>query len=86
MSNVSEKSRKAELKNAIKEVSNAWLQAESHNLHAKETISHISEEFEIDKQLVSKIAKAYHKQNLNELKAKNDMLIDEYENLFGTDE
>ena len=61
MSNVSEKSRKVALKQSIIEISNAWLQAESHNLHAKECIALISEEYEMDKALVNKIAKMYHK-------------------------
>ena len=85
-SNVSEPSRKTALKQAIIEVSNAWLQAESHNLHAKEVITSISEEYEMDKTLVSKIAKMYHKQNISETKAKSDTLIDEYETIFGSDD
>ena len=86
MSNASEPSRKTALKQAIIEVSNAWLQAESHNLHAKEVITLISEEYEMDKALVSKIAKMYHKQNISETKAKSDTLIDEYETIFGSDD
>ena len=83
MSNASEKSRKTALKQAIIEVSNAWLQAESHNLHAKEVIKHIAEEYEMDKALVSSLAKLYHKQNVSELRAKQDTVLDEYESLFG---
>ncbi len=87
MSNVSEKSRKVALKQSIIEISNAWLQAESHNLHAKEVIKHVAEEYEMDKALVNSLAKMYHKQNANEIKAKADTVIDEYESLFGsTDE
>lgn len=83
MSNASEPSRKAALKNAIIEVSNAWLQAESHNLHAKEVIKHIAEEYEMDKALVSQLARLYHKQNVNEVRAKADTVVDEYESIFG---
>ena len=85
-SNVSEPSRKTALKQAIIEVSNAWLQAESHNLHAKEVIALISEEYEMDKALVSRIAKMYHKQNISDTKAKTDTLIDEYETIFGSND
>ena len=86
MSNVSEKSRKVALKQSIIEISNAWLQAESHNLHAKEVIALISEEYEMDKALVSRIAKMYHKQNISDTKAKTDTLIDEYETIFGSND
>lgn len=41
----------------------------------------------MDKALVNSLAKMYHKQNANEIKAKADTVIDEYESLFGsTDE
>lgn len=83
MSNVSEPVRKTALKQSIIEVSNAWLQAESHNLHAKEVIKHISEEYEMDKSLVTQLAKLYHKQNVSEVKAKADTVVDEYESIFG---
>ena len=86
MSNVSEKSRKTAVKLSIIEISNAWLQAESHNLHAKEVIKHIAEEYEMDKSLVTQLAKIYHKQNVEVIKAKAETAIDEYENIFGTDD
>ena len=86
MSNVSEKSRKTAVKLSIIEISNAWLQAESHNLHAKEVIKHIAEEYEMDKALVTQLAKIYHKQNVEVIKAKAETAIDEYENIFGTDD
>ena len=82
-SNVSEPVRKTALKQSIIEVSNAWLQAESHNLHAKEVIKHISEEYAMDKSLVTQLAKLYHKQNVSEVKAKSETVLDEYESLFG---
>lgn len=82
-SNVSEPVRKTALKQAIIEISNAWLQAESHNLHAKECISLISKEYEMDKSLVTQLAKLYHKQNVSEVKAKSETVLDEYESLFG---
>ena len=85
-SNASEPSRKTALKQAIIEVSNAWLQAESHNLHAKECIKHAAEEYAMDKALVNSLAKMYHKQNANEIKAKADTVIDEYESLFGSND
>ena len=49
-------------------------------------VQHIAEEYEMDKTLVSKIAKMYHKQNISETKAKSDTLIDEYETIFGSND
>ncbi len=46
-------------------------------------IKHIAEEYEMDKALVSSLAKLYHKQNVSELRAKQDTVLDEYESLFG---
>ena len=37
----------------------------------------------MDKALVSSLAKLYHKQNVSEVKAKADTVVDEYESIFG---
>lgn len=83
MSNLSDAARKTAIKQSIQEISNAWLQASSHNEHAKEVIKHISEEYEMDKGLVNKLAKMYHKQNAPVVKAEMDTITEEYENIFG---
>ena len=46
-------------------------------------VNHISEEYEMDKSLVTQLAKLYHKQNVSEVKAKADTVVDEYESIFG---
>lgn len=86
MSNVSEKSRKTALKLSIIEISNALLQIESHKEHIKSVVEMISSEYEMDKAVVRSLANMYHKQNSEVVKSKADVLIDEYENIFGTDD
>lgn len=86
MSNVSEKSRKTAVKLSIIEISNALLQIESHKEHIKSVVEMISSEYEMDKAVVRSLANMYHKQNSEVVKSKADVLIDEYENIFGTDD
>lgn len=83
MSNVSDPIRKTALKQAIVEVSNSWLQAESHREHAKEVIAHTAEEYEMDKAMITQLARIYHKQNGSNYKAKSENIIDMYELIFG---
>ena len=46
----------------------------------------ISSEYEMDKAVVRSLANMYHKQNSEIVKTKSDVLIDEYENIFGLDD
>ncbi len=83
MSNLSEVSRKAAIKKSLIEISNAMLQIESQKEHIKSVVEHVSEEYEMEKSLVSQLAKLYHKQNAAVVKTKADTVIDEYESIFG---
>lgn len=83
MSNLSEPARKSAIKVSIMEASNALLQAESHKDHAKSVVEHICSEYEMDKALVNALVRMYHKQNSEEIRAKSESIIDEYENIFG---
>ena len=82
MSNLSNEARKVAIKKSIVEASNSLLQAKAHQDHAKEVIKHVSEEYDMDKSVVSQLVKLYHKKNINEVKEKSDTLIDEYESIF----
>lgn len=86
MSNLSDAARKTAIKLSLIEVSNAWLQAESHKEHAKEVIAHIATEYEMDKSLVQKLANMHHKQTIQKVKDSNDELIEAYEEIFGETE
>ena len=86
MSNLSEPSRKTAIRQSIIEISNAMLQIESHKDHIKSVVEMISSEYEMDKAVVRSLANMYHKQNSEIVKTKSDVLIDEYENIFGLDD
>lgn len=73
------------IKNAIVEMSNAWLLAEGHNTHAKEVAKHIADEYEIDKSELTQLAKLYHKQNAREVKAKSETILEKYQEIFKED-
>lgn len=83
MSNLSNAARKTEIKKSIQEASNALLQIEAHKDHIKEIIDCVSEEYSMDKALVRKLIQMYHKQNSEDVKAKSDSLLDQYELIFG---
>lgn len=84
--NLSPAARKTAIKNAISEISNSWLQAESFNQHAKDVIDHICSEYELDKKIIAGMAKLHHKQNISDVRARSESLIEQYEEIFGTDE
>ena len=83
MSNLSNDARKTEIKKSIQEASNALLQIEAHKDHIKEIIERAAEEYEIDKGELRKLIQMYHKQNSEDVKAKSDSLLDQYELIFG---
>lgn len=74
---------KVAIKQAIEEMSNTWLHIESQQQHIRDIVTNISETYEYDKKLLMKVAKARHKRNLSEVQSNNEMLVDEYESLFG---
>lgn len=73
------------IKNAVVEISNSWLQAESHRLHAKEVAKHTSEEYEFDKKDLLKMATMYHKQNAPKIKADTESVLEKYQEIFKED-
>ena len=83
MSNLSEASRKVAIKQSLIEISNAMIQIEAHKEHIKSVVLHVSEEYEIDKPKVQQLAKMYHKQNAEVIRAKSDEVADLYESIFG---
>lgn len=64
------------LSQMINEVVNSMTRSKSEAEHKKDTIQAIHEEFAIPKELISSAAKIMFKQNMNEVKAKQDDLAD----------
>ena len=83
MSNLSNHARITEIKKSIQEASNSLLQIESHKEHIKEIIDRSSEEYSMDKGELRKLIQMYHKQNSEDIKAKSNSLLDQYELIFG---
>lgn len=73
------------IKNAVVEISNAWLQAEAQRTHASEVAKHIAEEYEVDKKDLVRMAKMYHKQNAPQIKADTDSVLEMYSEIFKED-
>ena len=71
--------------NAIVEVSNSMTRTEAERDLINEIIKDLSEEFDINKKIIRKIAKAYHKQNLNEEQQDHEEFVELYEEVVSKD-
>lgn len=71
--------------NAIVEISNSMTRTEAERDLINEIIKDLSEEFDINKKIIRKIAKAYHKQNLNEEQQDHDEFVELYEEVVSKD-
>jgi uncharacterized protein YqgV (UPF0045/DUF77 family) len=65
--------------NAIKEISNSMIRMEGERDLIKTIVNDQSDEFQIPKKLVSKIAKTYHKQNIADIEAEWDEFMEIYD-------
>jgi DNA repair ATPase RecN len=64
------------------EVVNALMQIDSIKQHIKDVANHIAEEYDYDKKLFLAVSKVRYKSNIEELKTKNDKIVEEYESLY----
>lgn len=67
----------------IKELSNSMTRVEGERDFQKEAITAAAEEHQIEKKLLRKLAKTYHKQKFTEEKAENEEFADLYETVIG---
>lgn len=70
------------VRDAIVELDNSMTRADSERELQKEIISKISEEQGIDKRVVRKMARAYHKSNFQDETAQNDEFETTYTNVM----
>lgn len=68
--------------NAIKEISNSMVRTEAERDLIKEIVKEQSEELEIPKSLIKKVANAYHKQNRKQVEEEYDEFLDLYDEIF----
>jgi len=71
--------QKKELQGAIQEISNSMLRSEAERDLVKEIVKEQSDQLQIPKKVISKIAKTFHKQNLAQEVADHEDFVELYE-------
>jgi hypothetical protein len=82
MLNTLTESQRADLKNRFGEISNSYTRIEAERELIREILNDIKENFEILPKISRKLAKIYHKRNLQEVVAENEELAETYNELF----
>jgi len=74
---------KDKLKKSIQEISNSMTRIDGEREHIREAIKLASEEHEINKKVLRKMASAYHKQNFMEEVANQEEFEHLYKDVIG---
>lgn len=72
---------KKDMVSVMGDISDSMIRIESEKEFIKESIAGMAEKYEIDKKTLKKVATIYHKQNISEVQAGNNEVIDLYEEL-----
>lgn len=73
------------LYNAIKEIDNSMTRVAGERDFQKEAIDSVSEELNLEKKYIRKLAVIYHKQNMNDVKQEQEEVEALYELLSGSE-
>ena len=73
---------KNKVNNSIKEISNSLTRIEAERSLINEILADLQDEFELPKKYMRRLAKVYHKQNLNEVKTETEELEDLYNEII----
>jgi FixJ family two-component response regulator len=73
---------KRKFQNAIQEISNSMTRTEAERDLINEVIKNLSEDFDMNKKIIRKIARAYHKQNLAEEQNDHEEFVEVYEEVI----
>ena len=73
---------KKKFQNAIQEISNSMTRTEAERDLINEVVKDLAEDFQINKKIIRKIARAYHKQNLAEEQTDHEEFVDIYEGVI----
>lgn len=76
---------KKKIKDALFEISGSYARIEAEKELIKDIVNDLADNFELSKKQVSKIAKAYHKQNYNQQVAEADEFQELYQSLLETE-
>ncbi len=71
---------------AMKEASASYVRTEAERDFLKDLFTELAKDTELPAAYLRKISKLYHAQNVNEVAADNENIIELYEKLFGTGE
>jgi hypothetical protein len=80
MTQISSPADRAKIKKMLGEISNSYTRIAAERDLIKETITEMSQEFNLPKKTLNKMAKVYHKQNFHVEQADNE----EFEDLYTT--
>jgi len=69
---------------AVREISASMTRTEAERDLIKEIVKEVSDNFQIPRKIVKKIAVTYHKQNLTEVEAEHEEFVDVYEDITKT--
>lgn len=69
---------RAKIQAALKEISAAMTRAEAERDYINESLAMLHEQFELPKKYMRKVARVYHKQNINEVKSEFSDIEDIY--------
>jgi vacuolar-type H+-ATPase catalytic subunit A/Vma1 len=71
--------QKKELQKAIREISNSMIRTEAERDLIKEIVKEQSDQLQIPKKIINKIAKTFHKQSLHQEVADHEDFVELYE-------
>ena len=66
---------------AVREISAAMTRTEAERDFIKETVKDVSDNFQIPRKTIKKIAITYHKQNLTQVEADHEEFVDLYDDV-----
>lgn len=69
---------------AIREISNSMVRIEAERDLIKETVKDISDNFQISRKIVNKMARVYHKQTLTQEIDQHEEFVEMYEDITST--
>jgi hypothetical protein len=83
MTTISNPVDQTKIKKMLSEISDSYTRISAERDLIKETIEALSEDFDIDKKILRKMAQIYHKQNYSTVEAEQEELALLYESVVG---
>lgn len=83
MTTISNPADQVKIKKMLSEISDSFTRIEAERDLVKETIEALSEDFEIEKKILRKMARIFHKQNYSAVEAEQEELALLYESVVG---